>query len=71
MMQMEETSEQGLRLTVSESEGPSQVYVTQPLHFMVQEGLRASHHYSTEEWVNTGYISQLIKYINFDKLPQS
>lgn len=57
---MEETSKQEAQ-TTSELKGASQVQVT-------QEGSQASHHCSTEEWVNTGYISWLINYINFDKL---
>ena len=48
-MQMEETSKQEAQ-TTSELKGASQVHVT-------QEGSQASHHCSTEEWVNTGYIS--------------
>lgn len=49
LMQMEETSKQEAQ-TTSELKGASQVQVT-------QEGSQASHHCSTEEWVNTGYIS--------------
>jgi len=38
---------------------------------MAQEGSQANHHGSTEEWLHSVIgISQLIKYINFDKLPQ-
>ena len=53
MMQVEETSKHEA-LTTSELEGPSWVYLSQPLYFTTQEGLQASHHCSSEEWVNTG-----------------
>lgn len=44
--------------------------LTQPFHFMAWEHAQSSHHYPIEEWGNTAYFSQIIKYINFDKSPQ-
>lgn len=45
--------------------------LTQPLHFMAQEHAQSSHHYPIEEWGNTAYFSQVIKYITLINHPKS